>query len=400
MKNYLNNEKMKTVYLTGLILITLLSSNLLAQETSKDNYSGKWSNNSSWVGGWTDGSPLLLGLPETNANITIQGYIEVGSSPAPAPGSGNILSFAANKDSYQFIVNDTLIVYGDVDFANKAMDLVLGPGAVFIIFGDLNMNNKIDIASSGTLVVSGNFGKSGSQGSFTGTGNVYAGSYSGDAVSTIDSDGDSSFTIDQLSDDGFTDIEDFVGNGGTTPLPVQLLSFIGNEVEGRINLKWSTASEKNNDYYTIERSSDGLEYEHIANVNGAGNSTTVLEYSYTDHSPLYGRTYYRLKQTDFDGTSETFKPIAVELTSLVEGSKLKLSNNPVNKGDVVTVITSAKGGELLTIAVHNMLGEVILTDQFDNSKYEFTLNNNIKSGMYFVTVSSINSKKITRLVVR
>ncbi len=182
-------------------------------------------------------------------------------------------------------------------------------------------------------------------------------------------------------------------------LPIVLLYFEGYESEGLVYLQWESASETNNDYYSIERSLDGLDYEPIATMKGMANSTQSKLYSYTDKTPYFGRSYYRLKQTDFDGTSETFKPISVELTSLMDG-KLTIASNPVRKGDKVRIITSANNNEILTISIHNMLGEVILNDQFINSKYEFILKDNIKSGMYFVTVSSINSKEVARLIVK
>lgn len=288
----------------GLYLLTLFFTlSLFAQETSLDNYTGSWGNNASWSGGWTDGSPAFLNLPESAGDITIFGQIKVGTSASPQN-----LTFAANNDGLDFTVNDTLIVHGDVTFANKAMNLNLGNNAVLIILGDLNMNNKINIASGGTLVVSGNFDKTGSQGTYTGDGNVYAGSYSGDAQSTID-DGtgeDSSFTIDELSDDGFSEIEDFVNGGGTTPLPVDLLYF--NAVsESYITLSWATATEINNDYFSIERSEDGINFYEIGQVDGNGDSNQEIKYSFTDKFVLAPVEYYRLKQVDFDGQFEYFE---------------------------------------------------------------------------------------------
>ena len=289
--------KMKRGIYFLFIFCTLI---VVGQETSLNNYSGAWGNNSSWSGGWTDGSPAFLSLPETNADITIFGDIEVGTTAA-----NQNLTFAANKESYDFTVNDTLIVHGDVTFANKAMNLNLGDDAIFIIFGDLEMNNKINIASGGTLVVTGNFHKNGSQGSYSGDGNVYAGSYSGDAQSTID-DGtgeDSSFTIDELSDDGFDEIEEYVNGGGSTPLPVELLYFDAS-ADNSVLLSWATATEINNDYFSIERSEDGVNFYEIGKVNGNGDSNKEITYEFTDKFVLAPVEYYRLKQVDFDGQFE------------------------------------------------------------------------------------------------
>ncbi len=86
------------------------------------------------------------------------------------------------------------------------------------------------------------------------------------------------------------------------PLPVALLEFSARAEGGIVLLDWKTASEINNDYFTVERSSHGLHFDEILVVDGAGNSTRPLSYTATDEQPLSGYSYYRLKQTDFNGT--------------------------------------------------------------------------------------------------
>jgi hypothetical protein len=96
-------------------------------------------------------------------------------------------------------------------------------------------------------------------------------------------------------------IDDVSISGTITPMPIELLSFGATEkVDGTVQLDWTTATETNNDYFTIERSSDGSDFSEIAIADGAGNSSKVIDYSKTDPVPLKGLSYYRLKQTDFD----------------------------------------------------------------------------------------------------
>ncbi|HRH66134.1 MAG TPA: T9SS type A sorting domain-containing protein [Bacteroidia bacterium] len=99
---------------------------------------------------------------------------------------------------------------------------------------------------------------------------------------------------------------------GTVTLPIDLKNFYGKVDGGVIILNWITASEINNEYFTLERSPDGLNYIQLGTVQGAGNSTQEIHYSYPDDGPLEGDNYYRLTQTDFDGKSETFPPIHLE----------------------------------------------------------------------------------------
>jgi hypothetical protein len=85
------------------------------------------------------------------------------------------------------------------------------------------------------------------------------------------------------------------------PLPIKLLSFNAVCNDDKVSLNWATASEINNNYFTIERSKDAVTWEVVTTTPGAGNSNTLLYYSATDNQPYSGYSYYRLKQTDYNG---------------------------------------------------------------------------------------------------
>jgi hypothetical protein len=85
------------------------------------------------------------------------------------------------------------------------------------------------------------------------------------------------------------------------PLPVSLISFTGQKLNGSVKLSWTTAQESNNKEFIVERSTDGRSYTAIGKVAGAGNSATPAFYGFTDAQPAYGDNYYRLKQVDLDG---------------------------------------------------------------------------------------------------
>lgn len=95
------------------------------------------------------------------------------------------------------------------------------------------------------------------------------------------------------------------------PLPIELLSFTARIAQNQVDLEWATASEKNNHYFTVERSADAMEYTAVLQVPGAGNSQQVLHYADVDRSPLQGLSYYRLRQTDYDGGSEVSDAVPV-----------------------------------------------------------------------------------------
>ncbi|NQX98097.1 MAG: hypothetical protein HRT73_09495, partial [Flavobacteriales bacterium] len=143
---------------------------------------------------------------------------------------------------------------------------------------------------------------------------------SNDLVLLIDSDDGSFVNASQFpissfvgSIATFNNIDFVTGNWFTiasltaaNPLPITLLSFEATANEDKVDLKWSTSTEINNGFFTIERSADAKNWEEIVTTNGAGNSNQTIEYFETDYEPLEGVSYYRLKQTDFNGQYEYF----------------------------------------------------------------------------------------------
>jgi len=91
----------------------------------------------------------------------------------------------------------------------------------------------------------------------------------------------------------------FTGSG--IILPIELGEFTAQHTGSQVELQWVTLSETNNDYFTIQRTVDGLSFENIAKVDGAGSSQTRLTYNYVDYNPFKGTSYYRIMQTDFNG---------------------------------------------------------------------------------------------------
>jgi len=98
----------------------------------------------------------------------------------------------------------------------------------------------------------------------------------------------------------------------TVVLPIELIGFQGTTANRHNTLTWSTASEMNNDYFTIEQSDDGIEWKNIAEVNGAGSSTNINHYEFSHFNFNNILNYYRLSQTDFDGTKRVFSTISID----------------------------------------------------------------------------------------
>lgn len=147
-------------------------------------------------------------------------------------------------------------------------------------------------------------------------------------------------------------------------------------------LHWVTASEINNDYFTIERSLDGRTFNEIAEINGAGNSNVELNYSFVDENPNHGLNYYRIKQTDFDGKF-SYSNIQVVKHDLF--SKIEVYPNPANSEIYVSTPTSS------TLEIVNSLGSVLERVQIMEGTNTIKLDG-ISDGILFLSVGNQNFK--------
>lgn len=179
-------------------------------------------------------------------------------------------------------------------------------------------------------------------------------------------------------------------HGCTSALPIELMYFSALAQLDEVYLNWETASEFDNDFYTIERSIDGYNWETIEQVDGAGNSTINLSYNSIDKHPYYGISYYRLKQTDFDGNYE-YSPI--ESINIDGQGKLRIYPDYSES----SIVIFGEKQELENYKIINSLGQdvtylIISQNQTNNG---LILNvNNLSTGMYFIKSKSLNSKFI------
>ena len=108
-------------------------------------------------------------------------------------------------------------------------------------------------------------------------------------------------------------------------LPIELLYFNGKKIESGNLLEWATATETNNNYFTIYRSYYPIEWSHITNIDGAGTSSFTHQYRYLDSDYLTDITYYYLSQTDFDGKHKDYEIIAIDNRQIVS-ELIKITN--------------------------------------------------------------------------
>ncbi|MBC3541805.1 T9SS type A sorting domain-containing protein [Rufibacter sp. H-1] len=145
-----------------------------------------------------------------------------------------------------------------------------------------------------------------------------------------------------------------------TPLPITLTSFTATAQKGGVSLAWTTAAEKDNDFFQVERSTDGRNFSTIGKVKGNGTSLVLQNYSFQDAATPAGTLYYRLKQVDFDGKFEYTKTIAVEKKAIAAANvTLKAYPNPTP--DAVNLDLTQAAASDITIGVYGLNGRLVKT---------------------------------------
>ncbi|MDQ3190803.1 MAG: T9SS type A sorting domain-containing protein [Bacteroidota bacterium] len=182
-------------------------------------------------------------------------------------------------------------------------------------------------------------------------------------------------------------------------LPIELLSFKGKKVGKENLLDWTTQTEINNDYFTLERSSDGREFISLGKIKGAGNSQTPKDYNFMDKKPQEGINYYRLKQTDFDGTVSYSELIPLENVS--ERIVQAIYPNP-SAGNYNIEISSPIYGNV-RLEIIDTYGRTVLVKNSILEKGLSTLQieaRNLAQGIYMLKISMDNTEysEITRIV--
>ena len=219
------------------------------------------------------------------------------------------------------------------------------------------------------------------------------------------------FQFRRLNSDGtvYLPIEDLIVTGvfinGNVPggvsdvcpivfLPVELLSFTATPQDHQVSLNWITASELNNDYFTVERSKNQEDWEEVLRMDGQGTTELTHHYVNIDPDPLLGMSYYRLKQTDFHGADTYSKTVAVEF----KGQEIGLFPNPTE--DIFYV-----DGSLDNVAVINVIdsrGRIITSDSKEELSREWNLNQfGLERGVYYVEFQLMNGARVTeKLILR
>jgi hypothetical protein len=162
------------------------------------------------------------------------------------------------------------------------------------------------------------------------------------------------------------------------PLPVELLSFNGsyNESIRKNSISWTTSAELNNDYFTLEFSENGYEWNWLTDISGAGNSNSAVNYS-TDHDSPFKTTYYRLKQTDYDGGFKYYDPITVVRPE--SETSIHLYPNPATH--VLNIVAEQT---IESYQISDETGKIVMQGSGQTDIHQLDISS-IENGLYFFT---------------
>ncbi len=187
-----------------------------------------------------------------------------------------------------------------------------------------------------------------------------------------------------------------IGGSTLTAVPIELVSFDVQKTEPKYALlEWVTASEINNSHFEIQRSKDGINYNVIGEVSGAGTSYDLTNYDYIDFTPLQGINYYRLKQVDFDGN---YSYSEVRLLRFDE-TKASIQAYPIPTSNFITIDLGSIPDFHADheIQLTNLQGQVIYRTTIERETLETSLNlTSISSGIYLLTVNNLHQIKIIK----
>ncbi|AYB30004.1 choice-of-anchor V domain-containing protein [Chryseolinea soli] len=181
----------------------------------------------------------------------------------------------------------------------------------------------------------------------------------------------------------------------TIVLPITLRSFEASVVGGSVHLKWVTATEQNNHFFTIQRMVDAAEFIDLDTLAGAGTTNMERSYAWIDHTPYHGHNYYRIKQTDYDGTS-TYSELAAVKVDL--DNSLRVYPNPVER-EMLTIESADPKATLEVVDIVKNFNAVDLrAAQMDQPLRNKITLSHLPGGFYVIRLR-VNGALVSKKVV-
>ncbi|MEM9325988.1 MAG: Calx-beta domain-containing protein [Bacteroidota bacterium] len=200
---------------------------------------------------------------------------------------------------------------------------------------------------------------------------------------------------------GLTSFSDATAGALDDPLPVELIAFEAVAEEDVVVLRWSTATEIDNDRFEVLWSSDAIHFEKIAMLVGAGNTTEVQTYSFIDEEAITGLNYYRLRQVDFDGQSELSGIVSANLKGALPDLEVLVYPNPATADNINLRFRGLKEQPVHILLV-DIFGRRVIDEVIDRPSlnYHVRAPQDLKSGMYYLIATHGAEKVELKVIVK
>ena len=290
-------------------------------------------------------------------------------------------TYSPDDADYRFISSSSINSNGDIAIGYNVSGNTLFPG--FRITGRRSDDEAGQMTAPETIIENGDA----SQGS-------------------SDRYGDYNGLVNDPSDNSFWFTSNYTTFGGQwatsvvhfeiqpSALPVSFINFTAaKDAFNHISLAWATANENNNDYFAVERSSNGNTFTEIGRVPGTNNSAQTQQYVYIDKQPVAGNNFYRLRQVDKDGKFTYSKQVLINMDA---ASMIKLYPNPAVNNLTIEGLSSEGAN---TITVYDMQGKIIITKEVTGLNKYTLETSSLKSGNYILKISNdllVISKPFTK----
>lgn len=381
-----------------------------ALSTSGQNATCAVSGNN-WIRFYEPGGNFIGAINGNNsltANVTMTSYVGSASSMDACDAPGNVLYRTAYMGR-NWVITSTAAPTGNVSvllpFSNGEMTALtnVAGGVGSPTGGTLSSGNPSDNIDNAAGLHSTKYSNPGAENG-TPSDNCSAGSSivipnsgSGTLTSAPHNYGIASAQYAIFPVAGFSEFY-LHGVNNSSPLPVELIGFSGTCTEEGTSLTWQTASESNNDYFTVQRSRDGVVWEDVATVDGAGNTTQTVDYHWLDEAG-YGEFYYRLSQVDYNGTRTEEQLLFVDCKP--EVTIAQVYPNPT-QADFTVEINATEEVASVSIAIIDVTGKALVqrSTEVHAGTNSFYFNEALESGAYLIQIKLDNEVHILRLVVR
>lgn len=199
--------------------------------------------------------------------------------------------------------------------------------------------------------------------------------------------------------EGVNSFSEWTAAPKSSTLPIELLDFYAINNHHHVDIYWSTSAEINNDYFTVEKSKNAIDFQAINIVPGAGNSNYFIYYQDVDTNPWNGISYYRLKQTDFDGAFTYSKIISVNRSKDQSLNEIAIYPNPCT--DFLNIFINAPCESFVKLEISNIYGQVVSVEDFQISSSKNSLRVNtqgLASGKYLIRLTTNSDFKVLTFI--